>query len=216
MKRPRPTVRTRLTALYAVLFGTSAALLLRSTSDAHPNGLVLTSLMVKLRCETFAERASIPAFIFFFQMLYPFAWVNEPRNTTAAAAGGCMLVRADALRNAGGIEEISNALIDDCALARALKKIGPVWLALTHRVRSIRSYPALADIRRMERLLGLAAVTTLSRRVRGGLRVPSAPGRSMSTPPHRTFVPLRGGKLRRQHHGADAADDHRHRTAQER
>jgi hopene-associated glycosyltransferase HpnB len=121
----------------------------RLVGHAHPNGLVLTSLMVKLRCETFAERATIPAFIFFFQMLYPFAWVNEPRNTTAAAAGGCMLVRADALHSAGGIEAVSDALIDDCALARALKKIGPVWLALTDRVRSIRSYPSLADIRRM-------------------------------------------------------------------
>ena len=60
------------------------------------NSLVLTSLMAKLRCESFAERASIPAFIFFFQMLYPFAWVNRPRSAVAAAAGGCMLVRADA------------------------------------------------------------------------------------------------------------------------
>ncbi len=65
---------------------------------ARRGGLVLTSLMAKLRCESFAERMLVPAFIFFFQMLYPFAWVNDPRRATAAAAGGCMLVRRDALQ----------------------------------------------------------------------------------------------------------------------
>jgi len=67
---------------------------------AQTGGFVLTSLMVKLRCESFAERLFIPAFVFFFQMLYPFAWSNDPRRTTAAAAGGCMLVRRDVLRDA--------------------------------------------------------------------------------------------------------------------
>jgi hopene-associated glycosyltransferase HpnB len=110
---------------------------------------VLTSLMVKLHCESFAERAAIPAFIFFFQMLYPFSCVNRPQSAVAAAAGGCMLIRSDALRKAGGIEVIRAALIDDCALAKALKAHGPIWLGLTERVRSIRRYPALADIRRM-------------------------------------------------------------------
>jgi hopene-associated glycosyltransferase HpnB len=110
---------------------------------------VLTSLMVKLRCQSFVERVSIPAFIFFFQMLYPFPWVNRPHGRVAAAAGGCMLVRADALEDAGGIEVIRGALIDDCALARVLKMHGPIWLGLTARVLSIRSYAALADIRRM-------------------------------------------------------------------
>ena len=111
--------------------------------------VVLVSLMAKLRCESLAERALIPSFIFFFQMLYPFAWVNRPRNATAAAAGGCLLVHADTLRRAGGIERIRGALIDDCALARLLKAQGPIWLGLTERVRSIRSYPHIADIRRM-------------------------------------------------------------------
>jgi hopene-associated glycosyltransferase HpnB len=110
---------------------------------------VLTSLMVKLRCESLAEHASIPAFIFFFQMLYPFSWVNRPGSAVAAAAGGCMLVRADALARAGGIETIRTALIDDCALATALKVRGPIWLGLTDRVHSIRPYPEFADIRRM-------------------------------------------------------------------
>jgi hopene-associated glycosyltransferase HpnB len=121
----------------------------RMVGHAEPNGLVLTSLMAKLRCESFAERAAIPAFIFFFQMLYPFRWVNRRDTSVAAAAGGCMLVRADALRKAGGIEIIRTALIDDCALAQALKAHGPIWLGLTERVRSIRPYPSFADIRRM-------------------------------------------------------------------
>ena len=118
---------------------------------AHAEGrrLVLTSLMVKLNCESFAERATIPAFIFFFQMLYPFACVNRPQSAVAAAAGGCMLIRSDALRKAGGIDVVRAALIDDCALAKALKAHGPIWLGLTERVRSVRRYPALADIRRM-------------------------------------------------------------------
>jgi hopene-associated glycosyltransferase HpnB len=121
----------------------------RLVARAEEKGLVLASLMVKLRCESFAERANIPAFIFFFQMLYPFSWVNRPQSSTAAAAGGCMLVRADALRGAGGVDAIRGALIDDCTLARVLKGRGPIWLGLTERAHSVRPYPALADIRRM-------------------------------------------------------------------
>jgi hopene-associated glycosyltransferase HpnB len=116
---------------------------------AESGRLVLTSLMVKLRCESFAERCLIPAFIFFFQMLYPFSWVNRADRKTAAAAGGCMLVRALALRQAGGIDAIRNALIDDCALARIMKARGPIWLGLTERVHSIRRYASFEDIRRM-------------------------------------------------------------------
>jgi hopene-associated glycosyltransferase HpnB len=116
---------------------------------AQAGGFVLTSLMVKLRCQSFAERLFIPAFIFFFQMLYPFAWANDPRRSTAAAAGGCMLVRREVLRYAGGMASIRDALIDDCALAKRLKTHGPIWLGLTERVHSIRAYPSIEDIRRM-------------------------------------------------------------------
>jgi len=116
---------------------------------AQAGGNVLTSLMAKLRCKSFAERAFIPAFIFFFQMLYPFAWANDPRRATAAAAGGCMLVRREALRAAGGMASIRNALIDDCALAKRLKVQGPIWIGLTDGVSSTRAYPAVEDIRRM-------------------------------------------------------------------
>jgi squalene synthase HpnC len=116
---------------------------------AREGGLALTSLMAKLRCESFAERAFVPAFIFFFQMLYPFAWANDLRRATAAAAGGCMLVRADALRVSGGLAAIRDALIDDCALAKLLKSHYAISIALTERVHSIRAYPAIADIHRM-------------------------------------------------------------------
>jgi len=116
---------------------------------AERHGFVLTSLMAKLRCKSFAERMFVPAFIFFFQMLYPFAWAGDPRRSTAAAAGGCMLIRRDALQAAGGLASIRGALIDDCALAKTLKPHGPTSIALTERVRSVRAYPAVGDIRRM-------------------------------------------------------------------
>jgi hopene-associated glycosyltransferase HpnB len=110
---------------------------------------LLSSLMVKLRCDSKAERFLIPAFIFFFQMLYPFSWVNRADRATAAAAGGCVLARAETLRDIGGIAAIRDALIDDCALARKLKAKGPIWLGLTNRVVSIRSYPGWSDMAQM-------------------------------------------------------------------
>jgi hopene-associated glycosyltransferase HpnB len=126
-----------------------AGVLSTLVAHAQAEGLVLTSLMVKLRCESFAERGLIPAFIFFFQMLYPFSWVNRRPRGIAAAAGGCMLVRAQELQQAGGIEAIRGALIDDCALAAILKARGPIWLGLTERVHSTRPYPDVEEIRRM-------------------------------------------------------------------
>jgi hopene-associated glycosyltransferase HpnB len=105
--------------------------------------------MVKLNCDSLAERMLIPAFVYFFQMLYPFAWVGETLRRTAAAAGGCMLVERRALERAGGISAIRNALIDDCALAAVLKAQGPIWLGLTQLVVSLRRYPHFNDIRRM-------------------------------------------------------------------
>jgi hopene-associated glycosyltransferase HpnB len=110
---------------------------------------VLTSLMVKLSCESPAERWLIPSFVFFFQMLYPFRWVNDPDRRTAAAAGGCMLAHREALAAAGGLEALRGALIDDCALGALMKRHGPVWLGLTDQARSMRVYAAFADFRRM-------------------------------------------------------------------
>lgn len=118
-------------------------------AQASASGTVLTSLMAKLRCASLAERSHVPAFIYFFQMLYPFTWVGRKKATTAAAAGGCMLVRTEALRAAGGIDGIRNALIDDCALARKMKAVGPIWLGLTERSLSIRPYETFGDVKRM-------------------------------------------------------------------
>jgi len=117
---------------------------------AEAQQLAAVSLMARLRCESFAERMLIPAFIFFFQMLYPFGWVNRAGSATAAAAGGCVLVRRDALAGIGGITAIRDALIDDCTLAAHLKrKGGRIWLGLTNRARSIRIYDRFGDIRHM-------------------------------------------------------------------
>jgi hopene-associated glycosyltransferase HpnB len=111
--------------------------------------LVLVSLMARLHCQSFAEKLLIPAFVFFFDMLFPFAWSNDPSRKTAAAAGGCMLVRRDALQAAGGLDMIARAIIDDCALAQVMKGRGPIWLGLTKRAVSVRPYDGMGEIGRM-------------------------------------------------------------------
>ena len=116
---------------------------------AEAGGLVLTSLMAKLAVDSWADRTMIPAFVFFFEMLFPFAWVNDPRRKIAAAAGGCILVRRDALERAGGIAAIRREIIDDCALAAVMKRQGPIWLGLTERARSLRPYGDMGEIGRM-------------------------------------------------------------------
>ena len=118
-------------------------------SRAEAEGLALNSLMARLRCVSGPERFAIPAFVLFFQMLYPFAWVNDPARGAAAAAGGCMLVRREALEAAGGIAAIRGALIDDCALAALLKTRGAIRLSLAERVTSLRRYDDFGEIRRM-------------------------------------------------------------------
>ena len=110
----------------------------------------LASLMVKLHCSSFAERALIPAFVFFFLMLYPPAWIPDPLRKDAGAAGGCILIRPEALARAGGIEAIRSEIIDDCALARRVKLSGGrVWLGLTRDSASVRSYGTFGNIGRM-------------------------------------------------------------------
>jgi hopene-associated glycosyltransferase HpnB len=110
----------------------------------------LTSFMVKLHCETIAEKLLIPAFVFFFFMLYPPEWTRDPRRATAGAAGGCMLVRPAALEKAGGIAAIRQEIIDDCALARAIKlNGGHVWLGLAPDTVSTRVYATFGDVERM-------------------------------------------------------------------
>ena len=121
----------------------------RLVARAEAGRLSLVSLMVRLHCRSFAERLLIPAFVFFFDMLFPFGWVNDPGRKLAAGAGGCMLVRREALEAAGGIGAIRDAIIDDCALAARLKRQGPIWLGLTLRAHSLRPYQGFAEIGRM-------------------------------------------------------------------
>ncbi|WP_439814842.1 glycosyltransferase [Zavarzinia sp. CC-PAN008] len=117
-------------------------------AKAEAEGRVLTSLMVRLHCRSAIEKLGIPAFVFFFQKLYPFPWANDPRRRMAAAAGGCMLVKRSALEAAGGIASIRGDLIDDCALARRLKPHGPIWLGLAEASASLRPY-TFADLWKM-------------------------------------------------------------------
>jgi hopene-associated glycosyltransferase HpnB len=108
--------------------------------------LDMVSEMVRLNCASLAERALVPAFVYFFQMLYPFSRVNDPASRIAAAAGGTVLIRLEALQRIGGIEAIKHALIDDVTLARAVKKSGPIFLGHSALAASIRPYPKFADI----------------------------------------------------------------------
>jgi hopene-associated glycosyltransferase HpnB len=118
-------------------------LIAKATADRRD----MVSLMAKLNCETAWERLLIPAFVFFFQKLYPFPRANDERARTAAAAGGCVLIRRDALERIGGIAAIRGALIDDCSLARAVKRAGGrLWLGLAEGTRSLRVYRGLAPI----------------------------------------------------------------------
>lgn len=123
----------------------------RLVTKAMQADLDLASVMVRLRCESFWEKLLIPAFVFFFQKLYPFRWVNDPHRSTAAAAGGCILIRYQALEQIGGIQVVRQALIDDCALAAAVKSSsiptpGRIWLGLSDLTRSIRPYSSLETI----------------------------------------------------------------------
>ncbi len=111
--------------------------------------LDLVSEMVRLNCVSPAERALVPAFVYFFQMLYPFRKVNDPRSAVAAAAGGTILIRRDALERSGGIDAIKASLIDDVALARSVKRSGAIFLGHSSLAASIRLYPRVADIWRM-------------------------------------------------------------------
>jgi hopene-associated glycosyltransferase HpnB len=143
----------------------------RLVAKAEQENLDLVSVMVRLRCESLWEKLLIPAFVFFFQKLYPFRWVNNPNKATAAAAGGSILIRRVALEQIGGIAVIRQTLIDDCALAQAVKgsrgwgnraqgepkttyntssppssSQGRIWLGLSTLTRSLRPYPSLETV----------------------------------------------------------------------
>ena len=110
----------------------------------------LVSLMVRLHCQSFWESLLVPAFVFFFQKLYPFPAVNNDQSKVAGAAGGIMLVRRSALESSGGIQAIHNRLIDDCALAALIKgNQGRIWLGLANEAKSVRPYAGIGEIWRM-------------------------------------------------------------------
>jgi hopene-associated glycosyltransferase HpnB len=114
---------------------------------AERNRYDLVSYMVNLTCATFAEKVLIPAFVFFFLKLYPPAWIASQHSRTAAAAGGCILIRPEALKRIGGLAAIRNQVIDDCALARQVKRTGGrIWMGLTSTTASIRSYETFLEI----------------------------------------------------------------------
>jgi hopene-associated glycosyltransferase HpnB len=118
--------------------------------QAEAADLDLISLMVKLRCESLAERILVPAFVFFFFKLYPPAWIASSNKRTAAAAGGCILIRPAVVTRIGGIAAIRDQLIDDCALARAVKRQGGrIWLGITTKAKSVREYGSFRAVGRM-------------------------------------------------------------------
>jgi hopene-associated glycosyltransferase HpnB len=117
-------------------------------AEAGPYDLV--SLMVRLRSENLREKFLIPAFVYFFFLLYPPAKISNPRSRVAGAAGGCILARRELLERIGGLESIRGEIIDDCALARTAKSVnGRLWLGVTDETRSLRSYGTLSNIRDM-------------------------------------------------------------------
>jgi hopene-associated glycosyltransferase HpnB len=110
----------------------------------------MASFMVKLHCQSVAEKLLIPAFVYFFFKLYPPAWIANPRRSEAGAAGGCILIRPAALAKAGGIEAIRHEVIDDCSLAARVKRNGGrLWLGAAATTHSIRPYEGFSGIGRM-------------------------------------------------------------------
>ena len=148
------------TALEAAEHSACEFLLLTDADIAHPQdsisrlvdraistGSDLVSLMARLRTETVSDRLLLPAFVFFFAKLYPFRWSNHTERTTAAAAGGCVLLRRTALEGAGGLAPISDAVIDDCSLASLIKRSGSrIWLGLSQQVFSVRYYGSIGPV----------------------------------------------------------------------
>lgn len=131
----------------------------RLVSRTEIHRLDLCSLMVLLQTKTFPERLLIPPFLYFFLKLYPPRWIADPKARTAGAAGGCILLKKAALKRIGGISAIRNQIIDDCNLARAVKRTGgPIWMGLTRKSVSLRAYDTFSQIRD---LIARAAFTQL-------------------------------------------------------
>ena len=133
-------------------------LLRRLVAESEKDRLALNSRMARLRCVSRPERLLIPAFVFFFNLLYPMRRVNDQRSAVAAAAGGCVLLAASAIERAGGFACIKNKIIDDVSLARQIKRLNvPIHLALSHHeVESLRTYDSLATVWAMVRRTAFA------------------------------------------------------------
>jgi hopene-associated glycosyltransferase HpnB len=130
--------------------GSVGALVARANGKTESDRFDLVSVMARLRADTFWERLLIPPFVFFFQLLYPFHRVQDPRSRVAAAAGGCILIRRQVLEDSGGLEGIAAALIDDVALAKRVKRAGGrLWLGFDTGIRSLRPYERLDQFWRM-------------------------------------------------------------------
>lgn len=159
--QPKPSEWSgKLWALRQGIAATSAPVLLLTDGDVvhdrrHLSTLIarlldpasdMVSEMVHLNCTSAAERLLVPAYVYFFQLLYPFATVNDPHSAVAAAAGGTVLIRRHALESAGGVDAIKGALIDDVALAKLIKVSGPIYLGHSRLAASLRTYSSVQEI----------------------------------------------------------------------
>ena len=121
----------------------------KSLNFLEDKNLVMFSLMAKLNCKYFWEKLLIPPFIFFFQKLFPFRRVNDPKDSVSAAAGGFILCKSQIFKEKNWYESIQNKVIDDCNIAKFFKKEGTIWLGLTNLVQSRRTYKNLDEIWKM-------------------------------------------------------------------
>lgn len=141
------TVETPLTLLIDADIYLEPGALSTLLKEMKEKGVQFLSLMAALRMDSFWERLLMPAFIYFFKLLYPFRLSNNPRTRVAAAAGGCILLETRIISELGGFDALRGALIDDCALAKRVKSRGyRTWIGLTRSVRSLRSYDRLRTI----------------------------------------------------------------------
>lgn len=130
--------------------GSVQSLLARASGSEGAERLDLVSVMARLRAEDFWEQIIVPAFVFFFQLMYPFRRVGDTKSRVAASAGGCVLVRRKSLEDAGGFAAIGGEIIDDVALGRLIKRShGSLWLGLDPGISSIRVYSGLGELWRM-------------------------------------------------------------------
>lgn len=148
LEQGRRTVDTPLVLLLDADIVLAPGMLAALLRQHRESGAALTSVMASLRMRTGWERLLLPAFIYFFRLLYPFALANDPaRRRLSAAAGGCLLLERRALEELGGFAALRGALIDDCTLAARVKRLGhATWVGLSHSVSSVRAYDRLQDI----------------------------------------------------------------------